>query len=246
MLLYAPAGDIAAAAQSLASMEDDSTTALLTEPLLTRPFQDAYDGHLWVWGIPWDDFVEADPFLESGPVWAIGDGAPEPTGVRLQFGDVRLDRLNLQDVPFRTHRLPVSPLEGKYRLGDSIELEAVALTGTTLGRGDILSVELYWRALAPVEASYTVFVQVIDTSGVKAGQIDRLPCRGGCPTDSWRPGDLVGERYDVSIQLDAPAGSYRIIAGMYDLEAGEQLLWRDSQGVDLGPHLELGTLQVEE
>jgi hypothetical protein len=26
---------------------------------------------------------------------------------------------------------------------------------------------------------------------------------------------------------------------MYDLEAGEQLLWRDSQGVDLGPHLEL-------
>jgi len=66
-------------------------------------------------------------------------------------------------------------------------------------------------------------VQAIDDKGVKAGQLDRLPCGGGCLTTSWRPGDLAGEWYELPIRADAPPGRYQLIAGLYDLATGERL-----------------------
>ncbi len=96
-----------------------------------------------------------------------------------------------------------------------------------------------------MDISYTVFVQVIDEAGTKAGQVDRIPCNGGCPTTTWRAGDLVGERYDLDIGLDTPPGRYRMISGMYDLVTGENLPWLDAQGGSMGNHLVLGTIDVQ-
>ena len=162
------------------------------------------------------------------------------------MGEVRLDYLAPPGQSFPDERLPVPLLDERTHLGDSIELVAVALEGATIRRGETLPVELHWRARAPIEAPYTVFLQAIDADGTKAGQIDRLPCHGGCPTDSWRPGDLVGERYELLIDPDAAPGNYQIIAGMYALETGEQLTWHDSQGVGLGPLLVLGSLRIDQ
>jgi hypothetical protein len=103
---------------------------------------------------------------------------------------------------------------------------------------------LYWRALAQMDTSYTTFVQVIDGNGKKIAQVDRLPCDGDCPTTTWRPSDLVGERYDLPIQGDAQPGRYQIIAGMYNLETNENLVWCDTQGNPSRPTLELGAVEV--
>ncbi|MEJ2738186.1 MAG: hypothetical protein P8189_32290, partial [Anaerolineae bacterium] len=111
--------------------------------------------------------------------------------------------------------------------------------------GGTLPLALYWRALAPMDASYTVFVHLVDEAEAKAGQVDRLPCDGGCPTTTWRPGDLVGERIDLPIRADAPPGRYRLITGMYDLATGRNLTWRDAAGNDLGPHLLLGAIDIQ-
>jgi hypothetical protein len=246
LLLYAPAGDVAAASHGLTSIERANEIATLTEPLLTEPFQDAYDGHLWVWGIPWNEERGTVPLAENSPIWVIGAGISEPAAARFQVGDVRLDYLAPPGQPFSDERLPVPLLDQRAYLGDSIELVAVAFDATKLRRGEVLPVELHWRAQAPIGTSYTVFLQVIDVDGTKAGQFDRLPCHGGCPTDSWRPGDLVGERYELPIDPGATPGSYQIIAGMYALETGEQLTWQDGQGTDLGPNLVLGSLQIDQ
>ena len=104
---------------------------------------------------------------------------------------------------------------------------------------------LYWRALAPMDTSYTVFVQAIDEAGSKIGQVDRTPCNGGCPTTTWRAGDLVGERYDLAIGIDTPPGQYRIISGMYDLATMENLPWLNAQGEDVGSYLVLGKVDVQ-
>jgi hypothetical protein len=89
-------------------------------------------------------------------------------------------------------------------------------------------------------------VQALDEAGLKAGQVDRRPCGGGCPTDTWRPGDLVGERYDLAIRPDAPPGRYRIVAGLYDLATGARLPVLDAQGNAAGDFLEVGWVEVEE
>ncbi|MFL7811959.1 MAG: hypothetical protein AB8I80_25200, partial [Anaerolineae bacterium] len=102
-----------------------------------------------------------------------------------------------------------------------------------------------WRALAPMDTSYTVFVQVIDKGGGKVAQTDRLPCGGGCPTTTWRAGELIGERYDLPVDVDAAPGQYEIICGMYDLASGENLPWLDAQGDPLGSYLVVGTVDVQ-
>ena len=89
-----------------------------------------------------------------------------------------------------------------------------------------------------------MFLQVIDEDGSKAGQLDRPPCSGGCPTTSWRPGDLIGEWFEIPIDADAPPGNYQVIAGMYDLASGERLPWFDAEGVPLGDSLVLASVQV--
>lgn len=237
---YAPAGDAAEAAHLLAAMEQPGETAILTEPRLTEAVQDAYDGRLPVWGVPSGESVG----VPGQGAWVLGQGEPAPAPVRLQLGEVWLGYLPPPGAAFDPARLPAPLLERPPRLGEVVELVAVQIERTTVRRGEALAVGLYWRALAPMDRSYTVFVQAIDARGVKAGQVDRLPCAGECPTTVWRAGDLIGERYDLPIGADAPPGAYRLIAGMYDLTSGENLSWGDDQGNVLGPALPIGTVQV--
>jgi hypothetical protein len=241
LLNYAPSGDVAEAAVLLARVERSDEAAALTELLLTEAWQDAYDGKLWVWGVPSKEQVDAG----QKATWVIGAGDPEPAAARFQVGSVQLDYYPSSTESFDVARLPTASLEKKAYLGYTVELVAVQLGETAVRPGGTLPVALTWRAVTPTDNSYTTFVHVIDERGEKAGQVDRPPCHGGCPTNTWHSGDLVVERYDLPIRADTPAGRYQIIAGMYDLETGENLIWRDAQGYDLGPDFVLGTVEIQ-
>jgi hypothetical protein len=222
-------------------MEEPGKAVALTEAGLTEIFQDAYDGRLWVWGVPSRHEVAAG----QNATWSAGRGDPDAATARFQVGAVRLDLFAMPGQPFDPDRLPAATLEETARLGDRIELLAAEGDDGQIPPGGTLSVALYWRALASMDTSYTVFVQMIDEAGIKAGQVDRIPCNDGCPTTTWRTGDLVGERYDLAIGADTPPGQYRIISGMYDLATGENLPWLDAQGDSLGNYLMLGTVEVQ-
>ena len=241
LFLYAPTGDVAQVAGALATMERRGEAAALTEPPLTETFQDAYDGQMWVWGVS----SKGEIGSEHDAAWAVGEGDPEPAEARFQVGSVRLDYFAPPGQAFEASRLPAEPLEATARLNDVIELVAVQLDETTVQQGGPLPLALTWRALTAMDASYTVFVHLVDEGETKAGQVDRLPCDGGCPTTTWRPGDLVGERIDLTIRADAPPGRYRLITGMYDLATAQNLTWHDAEGNDLGPHLPLGTVEIQ-
>jgi hypothetical protein len=244
LFLYSPSGDMAKAANLLAGMERPGEVAALTEPLLTEPFQDAYDGDLPVRG------DRIDPGSQTGALWTIGPGEPDPAAARFQVGAVRLDYYPPSGQQFDETRLHGDSSPSQPRIGDLAVLTAWRLPvgssddGLHIRSGEALPVTLYWRALAPTATDYTVFVQVIDKVGSKAGQLDRPPCNGGCPTTSWRPGDLIGEWFEIPIQADAPPGRYQVIVGMYDLATGERLPWFDAGGAPLGDSLVLEPVQV--
>jgi hypothetical protein len=241
LLLYAPTGDAATAARTLAAMERPRETAALTKLELTEAFQDAYDGHLHTWGVPSREGVG-----DAGDgVWVIGDGETDPAVARLQVGSIRLDLFLAPDQQVDDARLP-APLWGEdARLGDVAKLAAVDLRETVLRRGEVLPLSLYWRALAPADTSYTVFVQAIDDEGLKAAQDDRVPCSGGCPTTTWRPGDMIAQWHDLPIQSDAPPGRYWLVVGMYDLATGERLPLFDAGGNVAGTDLQIGSVEVQ-
>jgi hypothetical protein len=241
LFLYAPAGDAAGAARTLASMERSGEAAALTRPQLTEPFQDAYDGHLPVWGVSSKEGVG-----DAGAgVWVIGDGDTDPAEARLQVGSIRLDFFLPPNQRVDDGRLPVSMWREEVQLGDVAELAAVEFEETVLHRGEVLPLVLYWRALAPADTSYTVFVQVVDDEGLKVAQDDRVPCYGGCPTTTWRPGDVIGEWYDLPIHPDAPPGRYWLVVGMYDLATGERLPVLDAGGNVAGTDVQIGSVEVQ-
>jgi hypothetical protein len=178
----------------------------------------------------------------------VGAGDPDPAAARFQSGGTRLDAYLPDNQRFDPARLPIPLLGDSANLGDSAELIATDTGAETIKAGSTLPLALYWRALAPTDVSYTVFAQAIDEDGIKAGQLDLLPCGGGCPTTTWRPGDVVGQWYQLPISASAPPGRYQLIAGMYDLATGERLPWLDATaegGNAAAGQIPLGWIEVE-
>jgi len=164
------------------------------------------------------------------------DALGGPVRLRLQFVDAAgqsagppLDVAQVNVVAVeRRFTLPVGVQHRlNVRLGDQIVLAGYDLeiggeaspqypipnlqppTGT-------LYLTLYWQALARPDHDYTVFVHLLDASGQIRAQVDRMPADGTRPTSGWVPGEVLIDRYEVSLSPDTPAGRYRLVVGMYD------------------------------
>ena len=101
--------------------------------------------------------------------------------------------------------------------------ETVPPSETTTEPGP-LTLRLTWQSLEEVGADYTVFVHLMaaDDQSTRIAQRDARPCDGECPTDAWRPGDIIVTTYELDVPIDAPPGPYRFAVGLYVLETGER------------------------
>ncbi len=98
----------------------------------------------------------------------------------------------------------------------AIEAEAIP--------GDVLAVELVWRAPSvPVDA-YQVFLHLLDDGGRLWAGRDSGPVNNLRPTVSWHSGESVRSAHALLLPLDLPGGEYRLHGGMYSLESGARLL----------------------
>ena len=55
-------------------------------------------------------------------------------------------------------------------------------------------------------------------------QQDNLPVQGLAPTDTWHPGTVVRDSYDLPFPPDAAAGPFRLFVGLYD-DDGRRANW---------------------
>lgn len=108
---------------------------------------------------------------------------------------------------------------------DGITLLGYGADKDTVRPGDEMRVTLYWQAgQRSPRQSYTVFVHLVPaTGGEMAGQHDGLPVNGHYPTDVWAAGETVEDVHVIPIKVDAHAGDYRLIVGLYDLATGVRL-----------------------
>ena len=79
--------------------------------------------------------------------------------------------------------------------------------------GDTLQVGLTWRADQTPQATYTVFVQLLDGASQVVAQADRWPGDGLYPTAALSAGQVITDQ--LALPLDVAPGSYRLIAGLY-------------------------------
>ncbi|HEX2172779.1 MAG TPA: hypothetical protein VHL09_10085, partial [Dehalococcoidia bacterium] len=99
--------------------------------------------------------------------------------------------------------------------GERIRLSAVALPAQA-APGTSVPVSLHWRALAPIEADFTVFVHLTDGAGQRAAQDDAPPARGARPTSTWPvDGSRVIDLHWLDLPPDLTPGVYEVSVGLY-------------------------------
>jgi hypothetical protein len=99
--------------------------------------------------------------------------------------------------------------------------------------GDNIHLTLFWQCLEPMGENYTVFIHLSDREQNIWGQKDNLPVDNFYPTTKWQTGQIIRDQYDLIISSQAPAGRYRLEAGMYLAETGERpRVWDGSSEAD--------------
>lgn len=194
-----------------------------------RPADGSYPTTLWEQGEvvreQLDARIPAD--VPSGRYTLVAGLADAESGQ--EVGLASLAELTVEGRP-RTFEVPPIQHPLKVNLGDQVELLGYALGATELKAGDTLSLTLYWKALAEMDTSYTIFIHILDAESKIWGQRDSVPGNGSLPTTGWLPGEVIADAYKVPIQPEAPPGSYVIEIGMYRAETGQRLSTLDEKG----------------
>jgi 4-amino-4-deoxy-L-arabinose transferase-like glycosyltransferase len=124
---------------------------------------------------------------------------------------------------------PVSiehPIEAN--LENKARLLGFDLDDDTVEPGGVLMLTLYWQATTELTESYNVFTHV-ETDRIW-GQKDYLPVCSARPTTSWTPGEIIVDRYSVTLDPSTPVGQYPLLVGMYELSTGRRLAILDEKG----------------
>jgi len=144
------------------------------------------------------------------------------------YGNVRLATYA---VPQASARTP-EPMDVVF--GDRIRLRAFALRTPATASGDVVQLTLFWEALRPLNRRYKVFTHLLDAEDHIVGQRDAEPLAGLRPTNGWKPGGEITDRYGVPVLWGTPPGNYRLEVGLYDAETGMRLTTAESDRVVLG------------
>jgi hypothetical protein len=90
--------------------------------------------------------------------------------------------------------------------------------------GEKVTLKLRWRAAAPMDHAYKVFVHVLDPSGQQVvAQRDAEPQDGKAPTTSWVAGEVLDDEYPVTLPAALASGEYPVEVGVYDPHSGDRL-----------------------
>ena len=98
----------------------------------------------------------------------------------------------------------------------------------SLGAGSKLQVTLLWSAVQKIPQSYTVFVHILDDSGMLLTQHDGIPLEGSRPTFSWQEGEQILDTHELVVP-EGTQGSGRVVIGVYDTETFERQLFTDGR-----------------
>jgi hypothetical protein len=119
----------------------------------------------------------------------------------------------------------------QFTLGEQIELMGYSADQTILfSPGTSFELTLYWRSLARPPVDYTIFIHLLDGSGQVMAGWDAPPVRGNYPTHLWSAGEVVEDGHTLTLPADLPAGNYRLVAGLYQLDTLQRLPVSDASG----------------
>jgi hypothetical protein len=209
----------------------------------TYPGLGSYLTTVWAPGVAFSDVyrVHVPETAYTPDKGYIQVGVYVPDGPRLTTSDgddaFRLDQINIlpHDSEFP------NPLDANFD-------NKVALVGYTLDRrtvrpSEAVHLTLYWRALAPMDTSYSVLAQVVGGQDRWAWN-NGWPVEGLAPTFTWEPGQIIEDVRELRIGETTPPGLYDIEVGMYSDDGRLPLV--AAKGYLIGDRVLLSKIRVAE
>jgi len=228
----------------ITSYSGPSDALIFNSPVETSLLQNHYKGTLPIYGL-----FEGGPPLPPEKeellqaltaryrrLWLIPGGLNDGLDVWLSEKGYRAFNEPFGEERLALYFFPSQPLA--ERAEEAIFGERIALKGYGMMEqvkpGDVLAVNLHWKAIATLPLDYHLFVHLIDQEGTLWAQKDSFK-----PTSGWQPGEEVDDKQAILLPRDIPPGQYQIVVGFYLLESGQRLVLTDGQD-----SLGLGSIEV--
>lgn len=156
--------------------------------------------------------VLGEPYawIYPGPKLITTEVAPDATLANAGFGDV----LRLAGYQIASQRVSES---ASQQSGEPADQEARSSQPPIHD----LEIVLYWQALVPMRADYTVSVRVVAPDGTWLAQHDGWPAGGLLPTSQLRQGDYIRDVHTLEVPPGATVDRVQVV--VYDAESGEAL-----------------------
>jgi tetratricopeptide (TPR) repeat protein len=121
--------------------------------------------------------------------------------------------------------------------GESIKFIGYSIDKERIHPGGEFNISYFWHSLKRLRADYSIFVHFCK-DGAIIFQNDHFPSP---PIRQWRKGEVVREDYSVNVPLDAPAGKYNIIIGLWDPRGSKERVKLKEQKMD---EIKIGSIEV--
>lgn len=146
-------------------------------------------------------------------------GLPSPPFDRFFAAATPLHTVRIHNVEYAwIYQIPPEVAEARpAAFGDAIALRGFDWLAAPQA-GAAARLTLHWHALAAAPRDYTLFAHLIGPDGQRVAQAD-LPLA----TSAWRPGSYPATELPLAVPADAPAGTYRVVVGLYDPADGRRL-----------------------
>lgn len=126
---------------------------------------------------------------------------------------------------------------------NQLRLSGVAGLAESAPADSPLHFTLYWQALPPVRAEYSVAVHLLDDEGRRYGQSDNLH-PAGYPVTRWGAGQYGADRHELAIWPGAPPGEYTLMVQVYQPDSGQLLAVLDAAGSPVDVRFPLGQVTL--
>lgn len=180
----------------------------------------------WPYGSPTATWREGVAWQDGHTLRIAPDAAPGPHRVEVSFYDP--ETLELFGEVYTAGYLIVAAKEPApasvplATFAHGLDLLAVELGAQPWQPGE-QAITLVWQPTAPLPASYTMFMHLLDPAGNVIAQRDQPPLQGFYPSDRWLPDAPFQETVTLTLPADALPGDYRLRVGWYDPANGQRL-----------------------
>ncbi len=124
----------------------------------------------------------------------------------------------------RPFRFSSQPQQVVVNLENQVQLLGYSLDKEAYRSGETAHLTLYWLGLQEMSQNYKVFVHFMDQGLTTMwAQDDGDPVEGFTPTTRWLSGEIVADDHALYIPPEAPPGTYKLFAGMYEWETVRNL-----------------------